>query len=178
MVQISGSIPIVIRQEPKRWKTLSLTQMPCMPQYYNGEFHSLSHCQHVLITYPVSFLAPYPSPPPPHTFSKKMHLIMQRPSCRISKVIDVIRLLTSASSHAQNFKEGIIHKWATFCSIGLVMLCGEYTCLCVLCLVSNKSTSDVTIWKNWRSRLGSKGHTCFTFLRDVIHVCVCDCNSE
>lgn len=36
-------------------------------QYYKSEIHSLSHCQHVLITYPVSFLPLYPFPPsPPH----------------------------------------------------------------------------------------------------------------
>lgn len=52
---------------------------------------------------------------------EKTHLIMQRPSCRISKVIDVIRLLTSAGSHAQNIKEGLTHKWAAYCCVGLVI---------------------------------------------------------
>lgn len=94
-------------------------------QYYNGKVHSLSHCQHVLITYPVSFFSLSLSPAftlsLSLTLSKKMHLIMQRPSCRISKVIDVIRLLTSASSHAQNIKEGLTHKWAAYCCVGLVI---------------------------------------------------------
>lgn len=46
---------------------------------------------------------------------------MQRPRCRISKVIDVIRLLTSASSHAQNIKEAVLDKWMEFCCVGLAI---------------------------------------------------------
>lgn len=84
-------------------------------QYYNDKVHSLSQCQHVLITYLVLFPLTSLSSPLP-TFQRK-HLIMQRPSCRISKVIDVIRLLTSASIHAQNFKEGCLHKSVAFWSI-------------------------------------------------------------
>lgn len=108
----------------KALKNTFINPITIRGQYYNGEVHSLSHCQHVLITFPVSFLSLSLSRvlfcflflslslsrTLTLTLSEKMHLIMQRPSCRISKVIDVIRLLTSASSHAQNFKEGLTHK--------------------------------------------------------------------
>lgn len=73
------------------------------------------------------------------TLWEQMHLIMQRPSCRISKVIDVIRLLTSASSHAQNIKKGLTHKWAAYCCAGLVITllrASVSECVSVWCFVT------------------------------------------
>lgn len=61
---------------------------------------------------------------------------MQRPSCRISKVIDVIRLLTLASSHAQNIKEGLTHKSAAYCCVALSSLCREHAYVKELCCVT------------------------------------------
>ena len=41
----------------KALKNTFINPITIRGQYYNGEVHSLSHCQHVLITYPVSFLS-------------------------------------------------------------------------------------------------------------------------